>query len=662
MKNRINSILTLRHKIMKKLVFILLVIFAGLSYLNEVTTKKGENIISRNTFSPSSDSLFSKSESKTVYDLKVNFQKDESTIFVKEIVFWKNTGNTSTKELKFYLYPNAYRKKNSKFFENPNLSKEQITEVEFTKFKVNFADANILNDLDYSFDSTVVTAKLSEAVKPGHSTNIEISYKMEIPKSVNGLGYSKAKEFYSFINWYPKLGVYRNGKWLCEPDRNFRKQFSEPAEYHLVISTTQNFDIISNAELVNRDSSDKNSKYEFRAEHFIDIAWFAVSDILFQEKKVNGIPVKAYVQPERERYIRRYFDTIENSLAYLKKNIGQYPFNNLILLDTPKASEVSGRVFPGMLTIRSDLISPPEIHELEYPIAKGITKIYFGNTVINKCISENWLSDGPAIYLADKIVHRYYGNGIVHFNIANYYPIYGLNFLSYDEIPIIYTLGIFNYQEGTRSLQNYYTETNLGSISEPSKSYPNKDAFEVNSKYKPALMFLSLERILGEKNLIQILSKYFDENKLKVTGQEILLTSLQRESKKNLEWFFENIFFKSAEVDYRINEVFRVNDSTHEVFAEKRGEGFFETEVALYTENDTLTQIWKEDNNWEKFIFHTNDKVIAAEIDPERKNIFDLDYANNSYTAEQQHWVAWSLSIRWLFWVQNALMILGGIG
>jgi hypothetical protein len=175
-------------------------------------------------------------------------------------------------------------------------------------------------------------------------------------------------------------------------------------------------------------------------------------------------------------------------------------------------------------------------------------------------------------------------------------------------------------------------------------------------------MFQSLERIICRENLMAILSKFYSNRKFKLTSQGLLISELNKSTNKNLDWFFDNVYSNPIRLDYRIKKVNKRRSNTYEVFAEKVGEGFFKTELALYTENDTLKQIWDTEKNWKKFVFKTEEKVIAAEIDPKRQNIFDLNYANNSYTIDSKHWAAWSLSIRWLFWVQNALMILGSIG
>jgi hypothetical protein len=94
---------------------------------------------------------------------------------------------------------------------------------------------------------------------------------------------------------------------------------------------------------------------------------------------------------------------------------------------------------------------------------------------------------------------------------------------------------------------------------------------------------------------------------------------------------------------------------------ERIGDGIFKQDIALYTDNDTLFQIWDGNERLKKIIFRTENVVKGAEIDPYKKNILDLNYANNSYILKRQYGGSLRLSFRFLFWFQNLLLILGSI-
>jgi len=158
------------------------------------------------------------------------------------------------------------------------------------------------------------------------------------------------------------------------------------------------------------------------------------------------------------------------------------------------------------------------------------------------------------------------------------------------------------------------------------------------------------------------MKKYFLEFKNKnATGQDFW-TNVQENTKEDLSWFIKNVYQNDFRFDNKIKELVQTSDSTYNLFLERKGDGIFNTEIAVYTELDTSLIYWNGREKWKKIEINSKQQVISAQIDPKRKNIFDLNYANNSYTLETNHSAAISLSVRWFFWIQNALMVLGSIG
>ena len=56
----------------------------------------------------------------------------------------------------------------------------------------------------------------------------------------------------------------------------------------------------------------------------------------------------------------------------------------------------------------------------------------------------------------------------------------------------------------------------------------------------------------------------------------------------------------------------------------------------------------------------TAEKLVRAEIDPDRKVPLDVDYLNNSRRVENDGRVAVKWSARVMFWVQNVVATVAG--
>ena len=84
--------------------------------------------------------------------------------------------------------------------------------------------------------------------------------------------------------------------------------------------------------------------------------------------------------------------------------------------------------------------------------------------------------------------------------------------------------------------------------------------------------------------------------------------------------------------------------------------------INIYTDSDTLRLTWNGKDDFKRFNFYSNNEVISAELDPDRDNILDRNFSNNSYVIETKYWGSLSFATRVFFWFQNALMIIGSIG
>jgi hypothetical protein len=374
----------------------------------------------------------------------------------------------------------------------------------------------------------------------------------------------------------------------------------------------------------------------------------------------NDIGFSIFVQPEKENRINRYKTAIINSLNYLEQKLGYFPYNNFTLVDLPRTFPNTSHSFSNLALLKTNLFSPEKSLEPEFDITYILSKQYFDNIICVNSITEPWVTNGFAKYYSTKILEKYYSKASYSFKIAAYVPIYGLNFISYNEIPLIYSLGNFEYSPFEYYLPNYYNNHSVGSINNTSYEFPNKESYFVMSTIKPELAFLTLEKIIGKNDFDLCVKEFYNQNKFKYTSGNNFIKLCKNKNPK-LKIFFDNVFNKAAYFDYRIKYVKKINKNNYDVYAERLGDGIFYNKVALYTNKDTIYQNWSDDNKWKIFRFTTKNEVIGAEIDPDKINLLDINTANNSFLLNSNYLFPFSLTMRWFFWIQNALMILGSI-
>lgn len=603
------------------------------------------------------------------YKFKIKFQPEKDLITVKEKITWRNTTNYPADELYFHLYANAYKSNNSVFAGYYKLADINRTEFQIKKLVVNGKEMEfryVAVNAEYPSDSTVAKISLDNKLIKGDTAVIQIDYSLKIPVSVKRFGKARGTGFYFISQWFPKLGVFENGEWICEPYYPYLNFYADFGKYEAEITAPKNYKIAATGSLVSLKFTERENIFKYVQNGVHDFAWVAADNLLHREKiylRKDGtkIHLDFYIQPTRKKYYERYAQAVENSLRFFEENIGKYPYQTLSLIDVPRTSASSGMEYPTLFTVSAPLISPVETHSPEKLVAHEFSHQFFQGILANNEVYEAWLDEGFASYIASKIMEKYYGKGILTFKLASYYPVYGINFLSYNEIPVIYSIEKIPYNEYDRSLSAYYGNLTLGSIADTSCKLPNRFSYRVNAYAKPELMLHSLERVLGSEKMFEILKSYYDKYKFKHPKGIDFIGVVDSHVNGELDWFFENIYAKSAVFDYRIKSIKKTGSNKYSLFIERTGDGIFPVDVFIYTENDTLRRSWNGKSRWRKIEFETEDEVLGAELDPYRKNLFDLNFANNSILVSPSYSASLALSANWFFWLQNALMIFGSI-
>lgn len=668
---------------MKKFLLLVLVILlcAVVCSFNEAFTtvsgNKADSIASTKTDSKIYTngiltSLYNTNNNISNYDINVELNPRKKIITAYEEITWINRTDQAANEIQLHFYPNSLKNRNTEFVKGRSihLDEETKSSINVKEIKVDNKPAQLIYfqpEVKNPYDSTAAKINLSKAIQPGDSVKIVISYSMRIPKAMRRLGYAAGRNFFFISQWFPKVGVFNNGKWICSQYHPYTNFFSDFGKYKVNITVPKDYTVASTGVITNSSVSENKKTLSFIQDGVHDFAWMASDKIIklttvYKRKDNTEVKINLFIQPENEKYIERYKNAVINTLKYLEYNIGVYPYETFSMVDVPKSSNSGGMEYPTLVTVQAGLFSPPELSDVEDITIHETIHQYFYGMIANNEVYEAWLDEGLTNYLTGKILQKYYGPKHVSFNLFGYYPVLGINFLSYNEIPLLYTLGDFYYNEGELALAGYYSSPNISAISDTSYLNPDFSSYAAASYDKPELMLITMERHLGTNKMNNILRDYFNQYSFKHPSANEFFSVVQKNSEENIDWLINNIYHGTSVFDYKIRYVAPTDDrGNYEVFVERRGDGICKQELAFYTDKDTQLVKWDGKERWHKFRFFTKNEVKGAEVDPYEKNILDLNFANNSYLVHRQYAGSLSISVKWFFWIQNLLVILGSI-
>jgi len=634
-------------------ILILLLILAGISIVGDMLNEKNA---SNNLIVTDNKSLVDSQPNtrvRTNYKIDAEYQKTTHSINVDEIITWKNIDSIQVYTLFLNLPASS------------NIYKDDPTKLTYSinSFEINGvkADFEFISFENRNFiDSSLVRLEIPNGLKSNETLLITTQFNIVLPDESNW----SDVQFYNFENWYVTVSPLVDGKFNSFPTHNYIETYLEYSNFDVTIKCPEEYKIALPGEF----NSENHNGINFHTSATKNISrfnWFLFAGLTKHSEKANihskEITFDIFTQDGKDNYIERYIDGATKYLETLS-SIGTYPFNSLSIVDIPNIGQIENKSYPNLIALNTDLISPTKTQKFEYQLALVIAEQYFGNLINSNNIKEAWLSKGLSSYVAEKLVRTHYGELYSYFNIADFYPVYGLHFMSYAGIPLIYIVSDQVIPEGARYLNEYYKNLPYTNLATQSYLYPNIETYHVSSVAKPQIALLTLEKMIGKEKFKKNLEEYslsFISNY--PTAHDFGHMMASNCSQENRE-FYKELFGSDNSFDYAIRSITKQGDELYEIMVERIENGVIPIVVNVITETDTTKLHWDGKDRFKIFTITSSSEVISAELDSENKNLLDLNYANNSYIVKEKYWGSISYATRVFFWFQNALMLIGGKG
>ena len=107
------------------------------------------------------------------------------------------------------------------------------------------------------------------------------------------------------------------------------------------------------------------------------------------------------------------------------------------------------------------------------------------------------------------------------------------------------------------------------------------------------------------------------------------------------------------------NKQIQKNTIRSKVTIERLGDWIFPVEIQINFEDGTSKKIhWSGIEGMNVIEFTGNTKVISAQIDPDQKNLLDININNNSLSIKNDSVTLWKFTTKFMFWIQNLFQTL----
>jgi hypothetical protein len=644
------------------------------------------------------------------YTIEARLDAEKHRIEGTLVLDWTNTSGEPLRHFPFHLYWNAFRNtesvsargtgRRSARFGEPILERAfGYTEVRTVALSKPFAE-DLLPTVRFfdpdggnANDRTLMEVTTKTPVAPGETARFEIAWTSRIPSGV-GVGRAGWVHDYHFIvQWFPKIAARYKGHWNAHPFHPLSEFFSDFGVYDVRLTLPRGFVVGATGRQTEKtDGPDGTETFHFVQEDVHDFAWTAsrrylVRETRFEDPGFPPVAVRLLLQPEHAHLGDRYLEAAKTTLRSYGAWSAPYPYPQLTFVDPAWGSSSGGMEYPTLFTAGTNLWAPPELREPEaLTIHEGGHQFWYG-LVANNEFEEAWLDEGMNSYFEDKAVFVRLGP----LGVARRYfgPNGGRGARS--GWPVVAPRVWVGRGQNQLSLLRSAGASDV--MARRSWDYRNADSYTVNAYSKPALTFQTLEGLLGEEAMNEVLQVYARRFRFAHPTTEDLIATVAEVTGKDYRWFFDQTFFSSDLCDYAVEARNRAvlplagfgdaapgRDPTFVARATNEDEAkTWEAEVTVrrvggvrlpvsvlveFADGTTRREEWDGGDRWKLYRYPRGPKVVHAVVDPEGRLALDVNPGNNGWRDDTgpARRAASKLSLRFLFWLQNLLEMQSVLG
>jgi aminopeptidase N len=305
-------------------------------------------------------------------------------------------------------------------------------------------------------------------------------------------------------------GIFLTGIWYPQPD--------QMCNYHLTATLPEGYEAISEAETVRKTTNDGQTIFSFTFPHPLDsIHLIATNRYTIVQDHFNGIEIFAYFFHEDARLAQTYIQHTKRYLRLYENLIGRYPYKRFSIVENFLPT---GYSMPTYTLLGKEVVRLPFI--VETSLGHEILHQWFGNLVYVNTDKGNW-SEGLTTYLADHLYEEQKGLG-------------------------------FQYRKDLLiDYQSYVNDKN---------EFPLKD-FQARTDFaskaigygKAAMVFHMLKTRIGQQAFYDSLKYFTAEMRFKKASWEDLQRAFDKNSAKDLSWFFNQWVDRRGLLELQVEDV-----------------------------------------------------------------------------------------------------------
>jgi hypothetical protein len=572
------------------------------------------------------------------YRIEARLDPDARTVRARQTLTWRNDTRKATEELCLHLYLNAFANNRTTFLAKESTREWEerhpgewggldIEEIRIGGDEVTDVLEFLRPDDDNPDDHTLARLPLARPVRPGEQIAVDFEFAARLPRVLARSGH--AAPFFFVAQWYPKLGVFRDGEWSCHQYHATTEFFADFGRYEVALTVPADYVVGHTGVAAGERRNDDGSKtIEVVAEDVHDFAWAADPRFRVIDESLAGVPVRLLLQPHHAHQAGRHTRALRAAIERYAAWFGPYPYPALTVVDPgPGAYAAGGMEYPMLISGGTAWWMPAGVRVPELVMVHELGHQYWYAMVANDEVRDAWLDEGINSWVEGRIMDEEYGPR------ASYLDLFGLR---------LDALALERYR--------YLRAPAYDPIATPAHEVLDASSYVSTAYAKTSLALATLERFLGGDRLLVALRDYARQWRFRHPSGADFRRAVEKSTGEDLDGFFRQTLDGTGILDYAVARVdvreeaplrgrkvaeaagavppvrYRV-----EVVVERRGEVRMPVDVVVvFDDHSEMRQTWDGEARWHRIEVTSTEKASHAIVDPEMKLPLDADRLNNS--------------------------------
>jgi hypothetical protein len=595
------------------------------------------------------------------YKMEVNMDVKTYQYKGKQTLVYTNNSPDTLYRVYYHLFNNAFQPNSTmdarvrsivdpdkRMHKKVKVDGKEIKESRIAKLKPNeigyLKIANLKQDgvnIKNKVVGTILEVNLSKPLLPKSTTTFTLDFDGQVPIQIRRSGRNNAEGVaLSMSQWYPKMAEYDFEGWQADPYiarefhgvwGNFDVKITIDKDYilggsgYLQNKNQIGYNYQDKGVVVNRSKNEKTLTWHFIAPNVHDFTWAADKDYIHDVVQVPNGTTLHFLYKNNEKILENWKNLQPKTVQLMQvynESIGKYPYDQYSVIqggdggmEYAMCTLILGEgTFEGLLNVTA--------HEMAHS--------WFQHILATNESKHSWMDEGFTSWLEN----------------------YGLNEINEKKLDNPHEDSYKAYFSLVKSGKELPQTTH-------SDRYDENKSYSISAYSKGNLFLTQLEYLIGEKNLMKTLKRYFNDYKFTHPTPNDIKKCAEKVTGANLDWYLTDWTKTTNTIDYSIKNVTENKEKTT-ITLERIGRMPMPLDIIVAYENgatetfyipNTLMR-WEKENQYPKLartvlegwdwayptfdfvINHKKDNIKVIMIDPSQL-MADVDLSNNIFENRQ---------------------------